>query len=196
MRHAKYVLLVVISILFIGCPVIDDFDGRVVINNDGSYDVEVSGRIINFEAALQRAAGEPIAAEDDAQYEQAYSDIQDDPGFKSFEYIGEGVFEFEYRRAFEPGEDWEFLGGENTYMRITSESDQIVVQLLEVNDQFAADLSEANIEVNGTLELETGLPVSEHNAGSERNRLFGNRVLGWEFGPDNYSERYAVVTTE
>lgn len=194
MKHGKYVVLVLISILFIGCPVIDDFDGRVVINDDGSYDVEVSGRIIDYQAALQRAAGEPITAEDDESIQQQYSDIQDDPGFESFEYVGEGVFSFEYRRAFEPGEDWEFLGGEHSYMSVVSESDRIIARLHEIDDATA--LGEADLEINGTWELETSLPVNDHNARSERGRLSGGRVFQWEFGPDNYSERYAVVTTE
>lgn len=152
-----------------GCFIPEQFDAKVAINKDGSYEFTYDGTLA-YALALESAKKGSLSASDEAELQREADKIRQELGFKKVDYLGKGRYKVFFQRSCKPGEPLYFISRELKIVSVLRQPDgTIVVAGTRPSKQELEDLNSVGAKIDGTLSVSvaSGATVVRHNAQSE-----------------------------
>lgn len=162
-------ILLLASIILLGCWIPEDFEANVTVEKDGAYKFTYDGTL-TFALALAAAQKGELGAKDEAAFKQEAAKMQKEPGFKKVEYLGKGRYKVLVEKIGKAGEPYYFISKDLKIFSILSEKDgSVSISAIRPDKSAIQQLTSLGAKINGTLTVSvaSGVKVIKHNAQSQ-----------------------------
>lgn len=166
MKKLSAVLLLLLLLITAGCYIPEQFDAKILINKDGSYNFTYDGTLTNW-LVLAAAKEKALTAKDEADLKKATSELSQIPEFKKVEYQGKGRYKVLVQKAGKKGEPYHFLSQDLNYISILPKADgTLEVRSFSVSAKDLKELKQIDAKIDGKLMVKPprGMKVVQTNA--------------------------------
>lgn len=186
-RQPRFAPAMLAAVLLTGCPVPEIFQIKVELNGY-KFHLTANSRIADARTLAAIVKGQAITPRDEQAMATEAKATTDIPGFKLFEYVGQGHFDLAVDLAGlleRPGQavgfpDTKAQKRNGNYITVERMEDgTIEVRSPKINAKMLQDLSRLSTRPTGTLILHTTDKVIETNA-DDRPGFFGGGDYSWK----------------
>ena len=162
--RSRSLVAVAMSMSSLACYAPEKFDATLSIDKNRQYQFSYDGTIVHGLALMQLSDGKSLSASDEKSLASATTELRREPGIQSAEYIGRGRFRIQFKQSggVRPGEKF-FL---DLIRFSAAPNGAIRVHGAELSPGFRKDAKSLGLALNGTIRLDSELPILEHNAAS------------------------------
>ena len=183
MRLVRLAAAVAAVIALCGCYLPTKFTAEIAITEDGDYTLNFAGTLAASGVAPGLSIGTPTPAQLTERIESARRDLIRDSGMQDIRYLGNGVYQVDYRRTGN-------IRAEKTLSFVRTDSKILTISYIKTNGDIVIRgatvpssqrgwIRDAGFTVVGELRVTTSGKVKDHNATAVIDRDNGVKTYVW-----------------
>lgn len=194
-----FILALALSTIISGCFFPEEFNSKIAINKDGSFDFIFDGILTFVPAKAEEVKSGRLSAKLEKDLKGLEKELSEDPRYTKVKYIGHAQYKVTFKdrgRLDKPYHYFEKSDVQSNPILISilpQQNKQVKVTGIKLDENTMAQLRPLNMKVNGELNIKTNGKVIKHNAKSSPSifGLFG--TYNWKIQSINDPMPYITI---
>lgn len=196
MKQIQRIVLISIAplLLLTGCWWPEKFTATLDINSDRTFTFRYEGILAYAPAVAELKKSGKLQAGVENDLKQAQKELMKEEGFKSCSYKGDGRFQIVYEKSGKVDRRVDLLGENLRILSLTPTAEGIEILGMSLKASDRQQLAAIGLSLDGTVQVVSGLKVTEHNA--QRSPSLGGLVgcYGWHLTMNDASPPKLVLS--